>query len=71
MNTNLDMVVAIGENQQDFQNCLARVLRLTPGQITALTEDGFERAEDLVGWSYKEVKTWCTDKAKLSLNRGG
>ena len=37
------MVVAIGENQQDFQNCLARVLRLTPGQITALTEDDFAK----------------------------
>ena len=32
--------------------------------------DGFETADDLVGWSYQEIKTWCGDKTKLALNCG-
>ena len=63
--------IALGQPQQDFQDCLANVLNFNARQITTLVGDGFERAEDLVGWTYPEIKTWCADKTKLHLNRGG
>jgi hypothetical protein len=61
----------LAQHQQDFQNCLSNVLNFTPLQVAILVNDGFGSADDLVGWTYQEIKTWCSDKTKLALNRGG
>ena len=47
------------------------MLNFTQNQVNALVGDGFETAADVIGWTYKEVKDWCSGKTKLPLNRGG
>jgi hypothetical protein len=54
-----------------FQACLREVLRFTNRQVTALIEDGYERATDLAFWSYEDITKWVTHKEKLRNNAGG
>ena len=61
----------LAQPQQDLQDYLSNVLNFTALQVTIIINDGFMSVDDLVGWTYQEFKTWCSDKTKLALNRVG
>lgn len=63
--------VDVDRDGQAFQTCLREVLRFTNRQVTALIDDGYERAVDLAFWSYEDISKWVAHKEKLRNNAGG
>ena len=47
------------------------VLGFTDLQRDTLINDGYSTARTLVHWPYDDIKSWCNNKGKLALNRGG
>ena len=54
--------VASDNDTQSFVDCLRNVLRFNQRQITVLTADGYEKADDLAHWPHDDIKAWATHK---------
>ncbi len=64
-------VAAAVQDAQDFANVLSNVCAFTARQIDVLVNDGYNTADALYNWKYKDIREWCEHKTKLSQQRGG
>ena len=71
VNSSVNSSAAPPDAAQDFVDCLSDVLRFNQRQIDVLTDDGYEKADDLAYWPYDDIKAWVTHKEKLKVNQGG
>ena len=61
----------VQQAQEDFNDVLVNVCAFTPRQVNVLTQDGYDTADAVYNWKYKDIRVWCEHKSKLTQQQGG
>ena len=63
--------VQLAQDRADLITVMTNTCNFTANQRTCLTNDGYDTAQNLVGWKFNKIREWCEKKSALRINMGG